>query len=67
MPDYTLHYWPIPFRGQFIRAVLAHVHATWDEADTEEILRLMETPPADQPVPHVGPPVLTDHSDTSTG
>ena len=25
MTDYTLHYWPIPFRGHFIRYVLAHV------------------------------------------
>ena len=62
MPDYTLYYWPIPFRGQFIRALLAHVHATWDEADTEEIAQLMKRPLADQPVPHMGPPVLTDHS-----
>ncbi len=62
MPDYTLYYWPIPFRGQFVRAVLAHVHATWEEADTEAIFALMKTPPVDQMVPHVGPPVLTDHS-----
>ena len=27
MTDYTLFYWPIPFRGQFVRAVLAHVGA----------------------------------------
>ena len=36
MPDYTLYYWPAPFRGQFVRAVLAHVHATWDKA-TEDL------------------------------
>ena len=23
MTDYTLYYWPVPFRGQFIRAILA--------------------------------------------
>ena len=62
MPDYTLYYWPIPFRGQFIRALLAHVHATWEEADTDEIFALMKQSPADQLVPHVGPPVLIDHS-----
>jgi glutathione S-transferase len=61
MPDYTLYYWPVPFRGQFIRAVLAHVGATWREADTEEIGALMNSPPAAQLVPHMGPPVLTDH------
>ncbi|MEI9905722.1 MAG: hypothetical protein WDN06_18665 [Asticcacaulis sp.] len=24
MADYTLIYWPVPFRGQFIRAILGH-------------------------------------------
>jgi glutathione S-transferase len=62
VPDYTLYYWPVPFRGQFVRSVLAHVHATWNEAETDEIGALMESAPADQLVPHMGPPVLTDHS-----
>jgi glutathione S-transferase len=61
MPDYTLHYWPIPFRGQFVRAVLAHVRATWDEAGVEAIIALKDAAPAEQSVPHMGPPVLTDH------
>ncbi len=62
MPDYTLYYWPIPFRGQFVRSVLAHVRATWDEAGIGAISTLMNTAPADQLVPHMGPPVLTDHA-----
>lgn len=33
MLDYTLHYWPAPFRGEFPRAVLAHVGADWGEPD----------------------------------
>jgi glutathione S-transferase len=61
MPDCTLYYWPVPFRGQFVRAVLAHVHATWDEAGLEAVRALKDAAPADQPVPHMGPPVLTDH------
>lgn len=61
MPDYTLYYWPVPFRGQFVRAVLEHVHARWEEAGTAATDALLETAPADQPVPHMGPPVLTDH------
>jgi len=24
MPDYELYYWSVPFRGQFVRAVLAY-------------------------------------------
>ncbi len=62
MTDYTLYYWPIPFRGQFVRSVLAHVHATWDEAGISAISPLKDTAPAEQPVPHMGPPVLTDHA-----
>ena len=62
MPEYTLYYWPGPFRGQFVRAVLAHVHATWEEPDFEAIVTLKNTPPDVQLVPHMGPPVLTDHS-----
>jgi glutathione S-transferase len=62
MTDYTLYYWPLPFRGQFVRAVLAHVHAAWDEAEIGAISTLMDTAPARQLVPHMGPPVLTDHA-----
>ncbi|MBK1668865.1 glutathione S-transferase [Rhodovibrio sodomensis] len=62
MRDYTLYYWPAPFRGQFVRAVLAHVEADWDEAEPDEIVQLMEAEPADQPVPFIGPPVLVDHA-----
>lgn len=62
MTDYTLYYWPLPFRGQFVRSVLAHVHAAWDEPGVGAISRLMRSAPPDQPVPHMGPPVLTDHA-----
>jgi len=62
MADYTLHYWPIPFRGQFVRAALAHVGARWEEADMDAMIALKDRAPADQPVPHMGPPVLTDHA-----
>lgn len=62
MADYTLYYWPAPFRGEFVRAVLAHAGAGWDEADPEQIVDLMQAAPADQPVPFIGPPVLVDHA-----
>ena len=61
MADYTLYYWPLPFRGQFVRSVFAHAHATWDEAGIAAIRSLMGARPSDQPVPHMGPPVLSDH------
>lgn len=61
MTDYTLHYWPLPFRGQFIRAVLAEAGATWDEAEIDDIVALKALPPAEQPAPFMAPPVLVDH------
>jgi len=62
MADYDLYYWPVPFRGQFIRAILAHAGKSWAEHDSDAIGALMEKAPADQPVPFVGPPLLIDRS-----
>ena len=62
MTDYTLYYWPIPFRGQFVRSVLAHVGASWTEAGIDDLIALKDAEPARQLVPHMGPPVLTDHT-----
>ena len=62
MTDYTLYYWPLPFRGQFVRSVLAHAGASWTEAGMDELVALKGAAPADQRVPHMGPPVLTDHA-----
>lgn len=61
MADYTLMYWSVPFRGQFVRAVLAHAGASWIETDDSEISTIMEGPIADMPVPFMGPPVLIDN------
>src|SRR6195952_3267875 len=60
MADYDLYYWPVPFRGQFIRAILAFAGISWVEHDAEDIGKLMATNPADQPVPFTGPPVLIE-------
>jgi glutathione S-transferase len=57
MADYTLYYWPVPFRGQFIRAILAYAGKSWDERD-DDIVPLMEKAPGQQPIPFMGPPVL---------
>lgn len=53
MTDYTLHYWPIPFRGHFIRYALAHAGASWDEAR-------LDPPEADYPF--FAQPLLVDHA-----
>ena len=62
MTEYTLYYWPVPFRGQFVRSVLAHAGASWTEASIEDLVTLKDAEPTRQLVPHMGPPVLTDHS-----
>lgn len=62
MTDYDLHYWPVPFRGQFVRAVLAYAGKTWTEHDAGAIGALMEEPVAAMPAPFMGPPMLVDRA-----
>lgn len=54
MAEYTLHYWPIPFRGHFIRYVLAHVGASWTEAVAND--------PDSFDYPFLAQPLLTHHA-----
>lgn len=60
MSDYDLYYWPIPFRGQFVRALLAYAGKTWIEHGAADISRLMSGPMRPRPVPFMGPPLLVD-------
>jgi glutathione S-transferase len=60
MVDYELYYWSVPFRGQFVRAVMAWAGKTWTEGGDAAILKLMEEPPGRMPVPFMGPPLLID-------
>ena len=60
MSDYVLYYWSVPFRGQFVRAVLAHAGKTWTEGGDQAIAKLMGAPVEDMPVPFMGPPMLID-------
>lgn len=57
---YTLNYWPIPFRGQFIRYVLAHAGQDWAEPGPEAVDALRVAPVGDQPLPMMAPPMLHD-------
>jgi glutathione S-transferase len=58
--DYDLYYWSVPFRGQFVRAVLAFAGKTWTEGGDAAIAKLMDGPAEDMPVPFMGPPMLID-------
>src|ERR1700761_4563710 len=60
MSDYDLYYWSVPFRGQFVRAVLAHAGKNWTEAGDDAIVKLMEGQVKKMPVPFMGPPLLID-------
>jgi hypothetical protein len=50
MTDYELHYWSVPFRGQFVRAVLAYAGKTGTEGGDDAIARLMEGTVTHMPV-----------------
>jgi len=60
MTDYDLYYWSVPFRGQFVRALLAYAGKTWTEGGDAAISHLMGGPVEDMPVPFMGPPMLID-------
>jgi glutathione S-transferase len=61
MSEYTLYYWSAPFRGQFVRGVLAFAGKTWTEGGDAAISDLMGKPAKDMPIPFMGPPMLIDH------
>ena len=60
MSDYELYYWPIPFRGQFVRALLAHAGKTWAEHDAADLSKMMDGSLRKMPIPFMGPPLLID-------
>jgi glutathione S-transferase len=60
MSNYILYYWSVPFRGQFVRAVLAYAGQEWSEGGDDAIAKLMKGPVKIMPVPFMGPPVLFD-------
>lgn len=60
MADYDLYYWSVPFRGQFVRAILAYAGKSWTEGGDAAISKMMGGPVAQMPVPFMGPPVLID-------
>jgi len=60
MSDYKLYYWPVPFRGHFVRAVLAYAGQSWTEDNAAAIEKLMDQQAKSMPIPFMGPPVLID-------
>ena len=62
MSDYDLYYWSVPFRGQFVRAILAYAGKSWTEGGDAAISGLMGGTARDMPVPFMGPPLLIDRA-----
>jgi glutathione S-transferase len=60
MSDYELYYWQMPFRGQFIRAILAHAGKRWDEFDDDAVSKVMAADVGKQAIPFKGPPMIVD-------
>jgi glutathione S-transferase len=60
MSDYDFYYWSLPFRGQFVRAVLAYAGKTWTEANDDSVMKMYKGPVKDLAVPFMGPPMLID-------
>lgn len=58
--DYDLYYWSMPFRGQFIRALLAFAGKRWHEYDDAAVGKAMSAEPDQQAIPFMGPPMLID-------
>ncbi|MCZ7866183.1 MULTISPECIES: glutathione S-transferase [Agrobacterium] len=60
MNNFELYYWPVPFRGQFIRGILAYRGYSWVEHAVDAVEEMMGREPGKQPVAFMGPPVLID-------
>ncbi|MEO1193721.1 MAG: glutathione S-transferase [Pseudomonadota bacterium] len=59
-PRFTLHYWPIPFRAQPLRYLLAYADVPWQESETDALVALYKAEPEAQPLPFMGFPILHD-------
>ncbi len=58
---YHFYYWPIPFRGNFVRNLFAYTNTPYTETSSfEEIVEFFKQPVADQSCPFMGPPLLED-------
>lgn len=60
MSGFDLYYWPVPFRGQFIRSILAYGGQAWDEYEFDALSEMMGHDVSEQPIAFMGPPVLVD-------
>ena len=62
-PSYTIYYWPIAIRGNFVRVLLAQAGVLYAEAPIPELGALRALPVNEQPYPSMAPPFLHDHEE----
>jgi len=55
---WTVGYWPIPFRGNFVKVILEYAGEEYDVMETSEVIQLKTAAVSAQPVPFIGPPFL---------
>eukprot|EP00527_Entomoneis_sp_CCMP2396_P007982 CAMPEP_0198152724 /NCGR_PEP_ID=MMETSP1443-20131203/61039_1 /TAXON_ID=186043 /ORGANISM="Entomoneis sp., Strain CCMP2396" /LENGTH=234 /DNA_ID=CAMNT_0043818835 /DNA_START=39 /DNA_END=743 /DNA_ORIENTATION=- len=60
---FVFYYWPLPFRGNFVRNIFAYTGTAYEEAPTEKMLEMKNSRVADQPGPFMAPPMLHDTQD----
>lgn len=58
--QYKLYYWPLYFRGDFIRLILEDAGAKYQEQAPEEIIKIKSMPVKEQLLPAMAPPFLHD-------
>ena len=64
---FHFYYWPLPFRGNFVRNLFAYTNTAYTAVDTfEEIAELRQQPVIDQACPFMGPPLLEDRENNFT-
>lgn len=62
---YHFYYWPLPFRGNFVKNLFAYTETPFAEISTfEEIAELRQQPVADHACPFMGPPLLEDRENS---
>ena len=57
---FKLYYWPVPFRGNFIRIPLIYSGISFEEATMEEVKVIGKQQASSQKIPGMAPPVLHD-------
>lgn len=62
-PRFVLYYWPIPFRAQLARYILAYAGEAWEEPDREAVFAARSADVSEQPVPFMAPPLLEDRKE----